>query len=83
MADAPTIEQIAAGMMELLQATAGKKKLKAGDLTKEMIKKFGDGCTKDMCKQAIRINMDSGKTIYEYFGGSFIGLPREEGAAKD
>jgi len=82
MADKPTVDQIADDMVEILKATAGKKKLKAGDLTKEMIKKYGDVVDKKMCKEAIRKNMDAGRTVYEYFGGSFIGLPREEGAAK-
>lgn len=82
MADAPTIDQLADDIFEILKMTAGKKKLKAGDLTKEMIKKYGDVVNKKMCKEAIRKNMDSGKTVYEYFGGSFIGLPREEGASK-
>ena len=58
---------------------AGKKNLKAGDLTKAMIAKFGEECTKDDCKQAIRILMDSGRCVYAYLGGSYIQLPPKEG----
>jgi hypothetical protein len=47
-----------------------------------MIKKFGEEeVDKKLCKAAIRTLMDSGKCVYTYFGGSFIEIPREEGAA--
>jgi hypothetical protein len=35
-----------------------------------------------LCKAAIRTLMDSGRCVYTYFGGSFIELPPEEGAAE-
>jgi len=59
-----------------------KKNLKAGDLTKAMIAKYPDS-TKDDCKAAIRILMDSGRCVYSYFGGSYITLPHKEGAAPE
>jgi len=77
---AVTTEQVADAIYELVKEVQGKKKLKAGDLTKEMIRKYGDeGCDKKMCKAAIRTLMDSGKCVYTYFGGSFIELPPEKG----
>lgn len=79
---AVTPEQVADAMYELVAQYQGKKKLKAGDLTKEMIAKFGeDQCDKKLCKQAIRKLMDSGRCVYTYFGGSYIEIPHEEGAA--
>ena len=69
-------------MYQMVAETAGKKNLKAGDLTKAMIAKHSDaGVTKDDCKKAIRQLMDSGRCVYTYFGGSFIEIPHEEGAA--
>ena len=58
----PTIEDIAEKMFELVKATHGKKNLKAMDLTKAMIEKFGDEeCDKRLCKKAIRELIDSGQ----------------------
>ncbi|MHC4605583.1 MAG: hypothetical protein ACYTAF_01440 [Planctomycetota bacterium] len=75
-------EQIADAMFELVKEYAGKKKFKAGDLIKSMIEKFGEEeGDKQLCKKAIRTLMDSGRCVYTYFGGSFIEIPHEEGAA--
>ena len=71
-----TVEQVAEAMYELIKSTYGKKNLKAMDLTKAMIEKFGaESCDKVLCKQAIRQLIDSGRCIYSYIGGSFITLP--------
>jgi hypothetical protein len=49
-----------------------------------MIAKHGEAnCTKDLCKQAIRLLIDSERCVYSYFGGSYITLPHKEGAAPD
>ena len=78
---AVTAEQVADAMYEMVKEYQGKKKFKAGDLTKAMIQQFGDdGCDKKLCKAAIRALMDSGRCVYTYFGGSFIEMPPEEGA---
>ena len=80
---AVTPEQVAEEMFEMVKEYQGKKKFKAGDLTKAMIEKFGsEGCDKKLCKAAIRTLMDSGRCVYTYFGGSFIELPPEAGATK-
>ena len=74
------IETLAEEMYQLLSECAGKKNLKAGDLTKEMIARHGEAaCSKDDCKKAIRILIDSGRCIYSYLGGSYIQLPPKEG----
>ncbi len=78
-----TTEQVADAMYEMVKEVQGKKKLKAMDLTKAMIQRFGDqGCDKKMCKSAIRSLIDSDRCVYTYFGGSYIELPHEEGAAR-
>ena len=79
---AVTVEQIADAMYDLVLEYMGKKKFKASDLTKMMIQKFGeDEVDKKACKLALRTLMDSGRCVYTYFGGSFVELPHEEGAA--
>jgi len=81
---AVTPEEVADAMYELVAQYQGKKKFKAGDLTKEMIAKYGeDQCDKKLCKLAIRQLMDSGRCVYTYFGGSYIEVPHKEGAAGD
>ena len=76
---AVTPEQVADAMFEMVSEYQGKKKLKATDLTKAMIQKFGDDeCDKKVCKAAIRSLMDTGRCIYTYWGGSYIELPQDE-----
>jgi hypothetical protein len=78
------IEALAEAMYQMVAEYQGKKNLKAGDLTKAMIAKFGEQeCSKDQCKKAIRSLMDSGRCVYSYFGGSYITLPHKEGAAPE
>ena len=79
MPEAVPVEKIAEEMYALVTECAGKRNLKAGDLTKAMIAKFGEAaCNKEQCKQAIRILIDSGRCIYSYLGGSYIQLPVKE-----
>ncbi len=81
---AVSTEQLANDMLEMVKQYEGKKNLKAGDLTKAMIAKYGeDEVSKKDCKAAIRELMDSGRTVYSYFGGSYITLPKKEGAAPE
>jgi len=81
---AVTPDEIADGMYEMVKEYQGRKKFKAGDLTKAMIEKFGDAeCDKKLCKAGIRMLMDSGRCIYTYFGGSFIEIPPDQGADGD
>ena len=77
---AVTMETVAEAMYDLVKEYQGKKKLKAMDLTKAMMQRFGDECDKKMCKAAIRELIDSGRCIYTYFGGSYVELPPENGA---
>jgi hypothetical protein len=71
---AATPEAVADAMYALLKDYAGKKNLKAMDLTKAMVEKFGDACDKQTCKDAIRLLMESEKTTYSYVGGSYVVL---------
>ncbi len=69
-----TPEAVADAMYALIKDYAGKKNLKATDLTKAMVEKFGDACDKQTCKDAIRLLMESEKTTYSYVGGSYVVL---------
>lgn len=78
---AVSVETIADDMYALVVECAGKKNLKAGDLTRAAIAKHGEAvCSKDDCKKAIRLLIDSGRCIYSYLGGSYIQLPPKEGS---
>ncbi|MBE0446944.1 MAG: hypothetical protein IBX64_02370 [Actinobacteria bacterium] len=81
MAGEISVEQLADEMYGVVAENAGMKKMKAGDLTKAMIAKFGDQVSKQDCKSAIKLLIDSGRCVYGYYGGSSIELPRTEGAA--
>ncbi len=76
-----TIEALAEEMFGFISECAGKRNLKAGDLTKEMIARHGEACSKDDCKHAIRLLIDSGRCVYSYLGGSYIQLPPKEGVS--
>ena len=73
-----TPEILANEMYQMISEYAGKRNLKAGDLTKEMIARHGEQCSKDDCKHAIRLLIDSGRCVYSYLGGSYIQLPPKE-----
>ena len=80
---AKTADEVADAMYKLVEEAQGMKKLKPMDLTKAMVQLFGDDVDKKTCKKAIKQLVDSGKCVYTYFGGSFIEVPRREGAAND
>jgi hypothetical protein len=74
------IETLAEEIYKMVAEYSGRKNLKAGDLSKEMISRHGDAsCSKEDCKHAIRLLMDSGRCVYSYVGGSYIVLPPKEG----
>ena len=81
---AKTVEEIADAMYKMIEEAQGIKQLKPMDLTKAMRQLYGDeGVDKKMCKEAIKILINSGKCVYTYFGGSYIELPHKEGASND
>ena len=74
-----SVDDVADAMFELVKDYHGKKNLKALDLIKAMIAKFGDDeCDKKLCKKAIRSLMDTGRCTYSYVGGSYIVLPPDQ-----
>lgn len=80
---AMTVEQVADAMFKLVKDATGQKKLKPMDLTKAIRELYPDDFDRKLCKDAIKILIDSGRCVYTYFGGSFIELPHREGAAND
>lgn len=80
---AKSVEEIAEAMFNMVKEAQGVKKLKPMDLVKAMAQLHGDDADKKLCKEAIKILINSGRCVYTYFGGSFIELPHKEGAAND
>ena len=77
------IQAVANTMYDMVVEVAGTKRYKPGDLTKAMMKQYADdGISKKDCKAAIRELVDNGRVVYSYFNGTFLELPKEEGAAK-
>ena len=70
------MDELCDAIYELVKVTHGKKNLKAMDVTKEMIARFGeDNVGKRDIKAALRQMVDSGKLTYKYEGGSYVTLP--------
>ncbi len=80
---AKTAEEVADAMFALVKDSFGLKKLKPGDLIKAMKELYGDEVDKKLCKEAIKLLVNSGRCVYTYFGGSFLEIPHKEGAAND
>ncbi len=80
---AKTAEEVADAMFALVKDSFGLKKLKPGDLIKAMKEVYGDEVDKKLCKEAIKLLVNSGRCVYTYFGGSFLEIPHREGAAND
>ena len=66
---------------KLVEKAQGKKQLKAMDVQKAVLKEHPDQPKNDI-KFAIKDLIDGGRCVYTYFGGSFVEIPRVEGAAK-
>lgn len=66
---------------KMVAAAEGKKQLKAMDISKAVLKEHPDQEKNDV-KFAIKDLIDSGRCVYTYFGGSYVELPKVEGAAK-
>ena len=78
-----TVEAVAEDMYAMIKEYHGKRNLKALDLVKAMIEKYGeDAIDKKFCKKAIRELIDSGRCTYSYVGGSYIVLPPDSPDAK-
>ncbi|MEW6658520.1 MAG: hypothetical protein AB1424_07645 [Thermodesulfobacteriota bacterium] len=67
---------------EMVAKAQGKKNLKAMDVQKAVLKEHPDQPKNDI-KFAIKDLIDGGRCVYTYFGGSYIEIPHEEGAAKN
>jgi hypothetical protein len=66
---------------DMVLKAQGKKQLKAMDIQKAVLKAHPDQ-DKTMIKFGIKELIDGSRCVYTYFGGSFIEIPHEEGAAK-
>ena len=73
-----TVELVADAMYAMVKESHGKRQVKPLDLNKAMIERFGEGCDKAMCKDAIRLLIEDDRCTYSYVGGSYIVLPPEK-----
>lgn len=81
MAEMVPLADVVEAMYKMIKDTMGMKKWKATDLQKACIELFGnERCDKQLCKDAIKQLINSGRAVYTYFGGSFIEIPHDEGA---
>lgn len=74
-------EELVEYIYKMVEAAQGKKQLKAKDIEKAVLKEHPDQNKNDI-KFAIKELIDGGRCVYTYFGGSYIEIPRVEGAAK-
>ena len=74
-------QDLAEYIFAMVEKAQGKKQLKAMDIQKAVLKEHPDQPKNDI-KFAIKDLIDGGRCVYTYFGGSFIEIPHEEGAAK-
>ncbi len=74
-------EDLVEFIFKMVEKAQGKKQLKAMDIQKAVLKEYPDQPKNDV-KFAIKDLIDGGRCVYTYFGGSFIEIPHEEGAAK-
>ncbi|MGA9754069.1 MAG: hypothetical protein WBV23_02900 [Desulfobaccales bacterium] len=74
-------EELVEFIFDMVAKAQGKKQLKAMDIQKAVLKAHPDQ-DKTMIKFGIKTLIDGGRCVYTYFGGSFIEIPHEEGAAK-
>ena len=73
-----TVELVADAMFALVKECHGKRQLKALDLNRAMMDRFGESCDKTMCKDAIKLLIENDRCTYSYVGGSYIVLPPEK-----
>lgn len=81
MADMVSVGEVAEKMFQMVKEAQGMRKLKAMDLTKDIREIYGDRVDKQICKDAIKQLINSGRCVYTYFGGSYIEMPPKEGDA--
>jgi hypothetical protein len=74
-------EELVEFIYDMVAKAQGKRQLKAMDIQKAVLKAHPDQPKTDV-KFAIKDLIDSGRCVYTYFGGSFVEIPHEEGAAK-
>lgn len=75
---AVTKEQVADAMYEMVTEYTGRKQFTARDLSKAMAEKFGPECNRALCKEAVKILIESKKCVYSYKGSVYVELPKEE-----
>lgn len=81
MADKVSLDELGESIFKMVKQNAGLKKFKMMDLLKAMKEMYPGRVDKQSVKDAIKIQIESGKLVYTYFGGSYIEIPHTEAAA--
>jgi hypothetical protein len=79
-----SVENIADEMHQFLAEAAGKRNVSVNDLVRAMQAKLGTDCSRDDCKKAVRILIESGRCVYCFLGGvNYIQVPKEQAASSN
>ncbi len=69
-------------MYQYLAEAAGKRNVSVNDLVKAMQAKAGAGYSRDDCKKAVRVLIESGRCVYCFQGGvNYIQVAPQKQAA--
>lgn len=81
MADMLSLDELGAAIFKMVKQSAGLKKFKMMDILKTMKEMYPGRVDKQSVKDAIKQEIESGRLVYTYFGGSYIEIPHTEAAA--
>ena len=81
MADMLPLDELGKAIYKMVKQNFGLKKFKMMDLLKAMKEMYPERVDKKSVKDAIRQEIESGRLVYTYFGGSYIEIPHTEAAA--
>ncbi len=73
------IETVAEEMYQYLAEAQGKRNVSVNDLVKAMQAKSNATWSRDECKKAVRLLIESGRCVYCFQSGvNYIQLPKQE-----
>jgi len=77
-----SIQSIAEEMYQFLAEATGKRNVSVNDLAKAMQTKLGSGCSREDCKKAVRLLIESERCVYCFLGGvNYIQVTPQKQAA--
>jgi hypothetical protein len=77
-----SIQSIADEMYQFLAEASGKRNVSVNDLAKAMQAKLGSECSREECKKAVRLLIESERCVYCFQGGvNYIQVAPQKPAA--